>query len=130
MLVEGVGGLLVPLDGTFTVLDLALALNYPVVVVARSGLGTINHTAMTVRLLRDAGASVAGVVMNRYDPQSDDVSVSTNRRWIEKLTGRPVLAMAPACAPDAVAPQRATLDLAIVDAIASVDWMSLARRSR
>src|SRR5690606_33250183 len=54
VLVEGVGGIMVPLPGpagqVITVLDLAAALRYPVLVVCRAGLGTLNHTAMTVRL--------------------------------------------------------------------------------
>ena len=67
MLIEGVGGLLVPIDSTDpqrTVLDLIKAVGYPVVIVARAGLGTLNHTSMTVRLLREAGCRVAGVVLN------------------------------------------------------------------
>ncbi|MEX2212535.1 MAG: dethiobiotin synthase [Phycisphaeraceae bacterium] len=71
VLFEGVGGLLVPLHPKrpqWTVLDLAVALNYPVVVVCRAGLGTLNHTAMTVRLLREAGCTIAGLIINGYIP--------------------------------------------------------------
>ena len=55
MVVEGVGGLLVPFSEGFTVLDLALALGLPLVIAARTGLGTINHTLLTVRVARAAG---------------------------------------------------------------------------
>ncbi len=75
MLIEGVGGLLAPLSPKHpkvTVLDLIQAIGYPVVVVTRAGLGTLNHTAMTVRLLREAGCDVAGLVVNGYIPDPGD----------------------------------------------------------
>lgn len=127
-LVEGVGGVMVPLEGRTTVLEFAQALGYPVVVVARSVLGTLNHTAMTVRLLREAGVTVAGVVMNSYDADSADVSVAGNRRWIEKLTGRPVLTVLPRCAETEVRPQQAVLAPSILDAAAQADWGRLVQR--
>src|SRR5688572_20209790 len=65
MIVEGVGGVMVPLDASHTVIDLARWLRLPAVVVARPNLGTINHTLLTVKALRDAGVVVAGVVINR-----------------------------------------------------------------
>src|SRR5918999_1193461 len=61
MIVEGIGGLMVPLDAKHTVRDLARWLRLPAVVVARPGLGTINHTILTVDALRAAGVAVAGV---------------------------------------------------------------------
>ena len=68
--VEGAGGLYVPLiDTEFLVLDLIRWLRLPLLVVARAGLGTINHTALTVMAARQAGIEVAGMILNRY-PQS------------------------------------------------------------
>ncbi len=75
MLIEGVGGLLVPLHAAKpkqTVLDLVMAFGYPVAVVARAGLGTLNHTAMTIRLLKQAGADVAGIIVNGYVPDPSE----------------------------------------------------------
>ena len=63
---------MVPLDAKHTVLDLARWLQLPAVVVARPGLGTINHTLLTVNALRSAGVKVAGVVINRYPAGSRD----------------------------------------------------------
>ena len=64
--VEGAGGLYVPLIGTgFLVLDLIRWLGLPLLVVARAGLGTINHTALTVMAARQAGVEVAGIILNR-----------------------------------------------------------------
>lgn len=65
-IVEGVGGLRVPLAGGDDVVDLVAALDCPAVVVARSGLGTLNHTALTVEALERRGVPVCGVVLNDY----------------------------------------------------------------
>ena len=68
LLVEGVGGLLVPLEGKFTVADLALRWRLPLLVVARPGLGTINHAALTIHHARSRGIPVEGFVFNSSDP--------------------------------------------------------------
>jgi dethiobiotin synthetase len=61
--VEGAGGAMVPLNENNLMLDLMLRLGLPVVVAARTALGTINHTLLTLAALRAAGVSVHGVVM-------------------------------------------------------------------
>jgi len=94
LLVEGAGGLLVPLTPRHTYADLAVALGLPVLVVARVGLGTVNHTALTVEALRARGLAVAGVVLNRTSAESDP-SVPHNAAEIERLTGAKVLASLP-----------------------------------
>jgi dethiobiotin synthetase len=72
LIAEGVGGLLVPITVSgYLVRDLAVALELPVVVVARPGLGTINHTLLTLEAARAAGLTVAGVVVT---PWPDDPS--------------------------------------------------------
>ncbi len=86
LLVEGAGGLLVPLTDGETYADLAVALALPVLVVARTGLGTVNHTALTVEALRRRRLSVAGIVLNRTGP-GDDPSVPYNAGEIARLTG-------------------------------------------
>ena len=68
IVVEGAGGILVPLNERQTMLDLMAELNYPVVLVARFGLGTINHTLLSVRVLKSAGLDLIGVVFNRTEP--------------------------------------------------------------
>ncbi len=86
VVVEGAGGLLVPLTETETYADLAIALALPVVVVGRAGLGTVNHTALTVEALRRRGLAVAAIVLNRT-ASSDDPSVPHNAAAIARLTG-------------------------------------------
>lgn len=83
VLVEGAGGLLVPLTQQLTMHDMAIALDLPVLVVARNILGTINHTALTVTVAR-ARSQVLGIVLN-HTQLSDELAVRTNadalRRW-------------------------------------------------
>jgi dethiobiotin synthetase len=86
VVVEGAGGLLVPLTEEATYADLAAALALPVLVVARAGLGTVNHTALTVEALRRRGLALAGIVLNRV-AAVDDPSVAHNAAEIARLTG-------------------------------------------
>jgi dethiobiotin synthetase len=95
LVVEGVGGVMVPLDGSHTVLDLIRWLRLPVVVVARPDLGTINHTLLTLAALRSAGATIAGVVVNRYPADTPDAAQETNPRVIEKWGKAPLLCVTP-----------------------------------
>jgi dethiobiotin synthetase len=81
---EGVGGLLVPLAPGYLVRDLAVDLGYPVVVAAAPGLGTINHTLLTVEGARTAGLEVAAVVLTPWPDQPSEVETS-NRETIAAL---------------------------------------------
>jgi dethiobiotin synthetase len=81
--VEGAGGLHVPLDASHDVIDLIDALKLPVVVVARAGLGTVNHTVLTLASLAAHGAQVRAVVLNQPSPGRDP-SVAFNRRELER----------------------------------------------
>jgi len=81
---EGVGGLLVPLTLGYLVRDLARELALPVVIAAAPGLGTINHTLMTIESARAAGLEVAAVVLSPWPPEPSVVEAS-NRKAIERL---------------------------------------------
>jgi dethiobiotin synthetase len=89
---EGVGGLLVPLSPTYLVRDLAADLGYPLVVVAGPGLGTINHTLLTLESARAAGLEVAAVVLNPWPEQPTEIERS-NRETIANLGAAPVLTL-------------------------------------
>jgi len=81
---EGVGGFLVPLRPDYLVRDLARELALPVVIAASPGLGTINHTLMTVEAVRAAGLEVAAVVLSRW-PEAPSLLEVSNRDTIAKL---------------------------------------------
>ncbi len=97
LIAEGVGGLLVPLTVSgVLVLDLIIELGLPLVVVARPGLGTINHTLLTLRVARAAGVEVRGVVMTPW-PEQPTPMESSNLATVEafgdvRVTGLPHLA--------------------------------------
>ena len=69
LVAEGVGGLLVPITTGYLVRDLARDLALPLVVAARTGLGTINHTLLTVEAARAVGLELAGIVMTPWQPR-------------------------------------------------------------
>jgi dethiobiotin synthetase len=92
LVVEGVGGLLVPVRLRYTVAHLARRLGLPVLVVSRPTLGTINHTALTVRAARAFGLRILGIVINHAVRGTRDLAVRTNPRAIEEETGIRVLA--------------------------------------
>ncbi|CAE7840103.1 bioD [Symbiodinium necroappetens] len=100
---EGVGGVMVPMEkkpggtmkGVVTCLDMMKALGWPVVIVADARLGTLNHTALTVQAVRGAGLKIVGVVLNRYDPRSDDESVRRNGEWIRTMCRVKILGLIP-----------------------------------
>lgn len=84
LVVEGVGGLLVPLTDAFTVRDLAAQLALPVIVAAPPGLGTINHTLLTLQAARSAALDVRAVVLTPW-PAEPSMMERSNRETIARL---------------------------------------------
>ncbi len=93
MIIEGAGGIMVPLRRDYTYLDLVRAFRLPVVVVARPGLGTINHTLLTISALRHGGATILGVVVNYARDARRGLAETTSPSVIEEMSGIPVLAI-------------------------------------
>jgi dethiobiotin synthetase len=120
LIVEGVGGVMVPLDQRHTVLDLANWLGLSAVVVARPGLGTINHTRLTVEALRSR-TKVAGIVVNRYPAENPGLAEETNLRALEKWGRVPLLCVVP----DEPVPET-RIPANIAGVVAAVDWAALA----
>ncbi len=123
--VEGVGGLLCPISDSFWVIHFAKMTGLPMVIVARPDLGTINHTLLTIHAARTAGINVAGVIINRYNPDpkcSDDseIAMQTNPQQISELGGVPILALVPDESENSVS--NAVIGPDTQFAIDSVDW--------
>jgi dethiobiotin synthetase len=95
LIVEGAGGLLVPIRDDFSVADLALRLGLPLLIVARRGLGTINHTLMTIECAKGRGIAVAGVVYNDAVRTEEGTAERTNPEVIERLSGVMCLGVVP-----------------------------------
>jgi dethiobiotin synthetase len=95
VLVEGSGGLMVHLDGQGgTIADLALALEATVLVVARAGLGTLNHTALTCEALRVRGVRCRGVVIGAW-PREPDMTARCNLADLPTYSGEAVVGLMP-----------------------------------
>lgn len=120
LVVEGVGGLLCPLTDTETVADLAADLGFPLVIVARLGLGTLNHTLMTVEVAERRGLTVAGVVLNSPEPPSGDLAEQTNPEVLKRWLACPVLARLSHFTPSSEPGVQGGLTLP------AVDWLRLA----
>jgi dethiobiotin synthetase len=90
---EGIGGLRVPLAEGREVVDLVADLGVPAVVVSRSGLGTLNHTALTVAALERRDVPVRGIVLNEYEGAT--VAERTNPAALEEMTGHEVATLPP-----------------------------------
>jgi dethiobiotin synthetase len=120
IIVEGVGGIMVPMDRQHTVLDVAAWLGLPSIIVARPALGTINHTLLTAAALKGRGLKVKGVVINRYPTDTPGLAEETNPRAIEKYGKLSVLTIVPESAHIGPPPP-----LSIVEAIDRVDWREI-----
>ncbi|MBI3584045.1 MAG: adenosylmethionine--8-amino-7-oxononanoate transaminase [Nitrospinae bacterium] len=95
VIVEGIGGLFVPLTEDYFVSDLILELNIPIIIVSRPNLGTINHTLLTVKHARESGIDIIGVIFNETKKKKKGLAEKTNPSIIEKLSGVPILGTLP-----------------------------------
>ena len=91
LVVEGVGGVRVPIRPGYEVLDLIRDLGFPVLIVARSGLGTMNHTALTAGALASRGIPVLGFLLNDGAAPVEDALAAENAEAASDLAGLPCL---------------------------------------
>lgn len=94
LIVEGAGGLFVPIKRKYFMIDLIAALGSPIVLVARPGLGTINHTLLSCEAARTKNIGIAGVVINDY-PKKPSLAERTNPDVISRCAGAPLLGVMP-----------------------------------
>lgn len=88
-LIEGCGGWLVPITKTYWIRDFAKELNLPIVLVVSAGLGTLNHSLLSVESIKQSGCKLAGIVMN-YHQCPLDLASATNAGILEDLTRLPL----------------------------------------
>ena len=93
MLVEGVGGLLCPLTEDETIADLAKDFQYPLLVVARAGLGTINQTLLTIEAAQQRELPVAGIILNRIESTTSNEILLSNIEQIAHFSNVPILSV-------------------------------------
>jgi dethiobiotin synthetase len=94
LLVEGAGGLMVPVGENFFILDLAKTLKLPLIIVSRLCLGAINHALLTVKQAQNSGALIAGIIFNQIYPETG-MAEETNPHVIKKYAGVPILGQMP-----------------------------------
>ena len=94
VLVEGAGGLMVPITQQLLTADLIRLLDLPVIIIARTSLGTINHTLLTVKQAQSEGLEVRGIILNKTSPEPDEAE-ETNPAVIQKFSRVPLLGVVP-----------------------------------
>lgn len=124
VLVEGIGGVRVPLTDQFDLLDLAVEFALPAVIVARPNLGTINHTLMTIDCVRAAKLKIAGIIVNGYNGVESTLAEDTAPDVIAKCSGEEVLAVVPF--DETANIETPSLGEVILASIADCDWEKLA----
>ena len=95
IVVEGIGGILVPIKEDYFVSDMIKELGLPVIIVARPGLGTINHTLLTAREAQQRGIEVRGFIINGMNQQKAGIAEKTNPEVIKEMSCLPLLGVLP-----------------------------------
>ncbi len=95
MIVEGIGGLMVPFTEDYFVYDLVKQMDLPVVIVSRTKLGTINHTLLTIEVAKAKGLNVKGVIFNDYDEENQTIDERTSPKIVSDMSGVPILGLVP-----------------------------------
>lgn len=126
VIVEGVGGILVPLDRYTLVLDFAAQIGFPLLIVCRAELGTINHTLLTIRESERCKLQVAGVIMNITHPMDAGLAAAAKEE-IERISGSKVIATVPFLGheDDPDAPSAGLVARAVATLVKQVDFRSL-----
>jgi dethiobiotin synthetase len=94
-IIEGAGGIMVPLYKKYLFLDFIRELNLPIILVSRPGLGTINHTLLSLDTAKSRGIPIIGVIINYATSTQKGLAEKTNPEIIENLSGFPVLGIVP-----------------------------------
>lgn len=93
--VEGSGGICVPIDDKRLISDFIKMLDIPIIIIARSDLGTINHTILTVEYAKKMGLNILGVIVNKYPLKTDDLSIIHLKEELEKHCKTKLLGIIP-----------------------------------
>jgi dethiobiotin synthetase len=124
VIVEGAGGLMVPIQDDYTFVDLIKALGVPLLIVGRAGLGTINHTALTVKCAQSEEIPVKGIILNHASPASDDIVEKSNPDIIRQLTGIPVWGVIPYSPDISVEETRLGDIVSLIDERLELGWLT------
>jgi dethiobiotin synthetase len=123
VIVEGIGGIKVPITADIDVLSLAKSFDLPVVIVARSKLGTINHTLLTIDAVRRSGLLLAGIIINGYDEKASDLAEKTNAATIKEIGKVEIIAVVPF--DDATNMEKFIIGEKVLNALQKIDWLKI-----
>jgi dethiobiotin synthetase len=121
VIVEGIGGIHVPITAGLDVLGMAKAFGLPVVIVARPNLGTINHTLLTIEAIRSANLPLAGVIINGYDESKADFAWQSAPAIIAEVGKTQILAVVPF--DDRTNTEKGIIGDSVMDSLNDVDWV-------
>jgi len=95
MLIEGIGGLLVPITSHYNVANLALEIGLPLIIVSRLRLGTLNHTLLTINAAQKHGLKIKGIILNQQEKNTLDPVEKQQGKLIKELSDIPILGICP-----------------------------------
>jgi dethiobiotin synthetase len=95
MVVEGIGGLMVPVKRDYYVVDMAKEFGLPLLLVARPGLGTVNHTMLSINCALKEGLEVAGLIINYSKPPDGSLAEKTNPKLLAQICPVPIIGIFP-----------------------------------
>jgi len=95
VIVEGAGGLLVPIKDKFLMRDLVKTLYLPMVIVTRPDLGTINHTLLTIEAAKNKNIKIAGIIISDYPSGTENIAIKNAPDMIKELSGEKILGILP-----------------------------------
>lgn len=113
IVVEGIGGLYVPILRNYFVSDLAKRMGLPLILVIRPSLGTINHTLLTIHYARSKGLPLAGIIINYASPPLNDIAEKTHQKALHEVMDVPIIGVFPQI-PDL---KRETIDAAVINSV-------------
>lgn len=123
VIVEGIGGVRVPISNGVDVLELAKQFQMPVLIVTRPDLGTINHTLLTIDAVRGAGLAIAGVVISGYDIESAGLAEESLATVLEELGDIDVLSIVPKDEESCVEENK--LGTEVIEALSEINWQEV-----
>jgi dethiobiotin synthetase len=95
VIVEGAGGISVPIKESYDMASLAFELGLPILIVSRPSLGTLNHTLLTVHYARSRGLEILGIIISGYNPETKDVAEITNPSIMEEICNEEIIGIVP-----------------------------------
>ena len=123
IIIEGIGGIRVPITDNLDVLGMAKMFDLPVVIVARPNLGTINHTLLTIDAVRNAQLPLAGIVISGYDESRADFAQQSAPAVIAEVGRTQILAVVPFDYQSNI--EQGVIGDIVLDSLNDVDWLGV-----